>query len=224
VAAEARVDRNVSAPVSGHSRLPFEIDGPGGGRIAAGIDPQACMNGRCPASNLPSRLATRAASAPAISSRVQTPAAEPKWWPGCARAAVWVAARGMCRPLAAPAAAHRRHLTNAQKAEIALRALPHWPSADHDWRDWRKRIYAPVAAEVQLDGSRTYPQAPRRTPPPSLRLPRLGCAHPSKARRAVSPLVVLIPVKRLPPHRPSGLSKVSQTMRSCVVKRSLLRG
>ena len=30
------------------------------------------------------------------------------------------------------------------------------PWADHDWRNWRKRVYAPVAAEVQLDGSRPY--------------------------------------------------------------------
>ena len=30
------------------------------------------------------------------------------------------------------------------------------PWADHDWRNWRKRVYAPVAAGVQLDGSRPY--------------------------------------------------------------------
>jgi integrase len=30
------------------------------------------------------------------------------------------------------------------------------PWADHDWRNWRKRVYAPVAAEVHLDGSRPY--------------------------------------------------------------------
>jgi integrase len=30
----------------------------------------------------------------------------------------------------------------------------HW--ADHDWRNWRKRVYAPVADAVELDGSRPY--------------------------------------------------------------------
>jgi integrase len=30
------------------------------------------------------------------------------------------------------------------------------PWADHDWRNWRKRVYAPRATEVQLDGSRPY--------------------------------------------------------------------
>jgi integrase len=30
------------------------------------------------------------------------------------------------------------------------------PWADHDWRNWRKRVYAPVADAVDLDGSRPY--------------------------------------------------------------------
>jgi hypothetical protein len=30
------------------------------------------------------------------------------------------------------------------------------PWADHDWRNWRKRVYAPVADAVELDGSRPY--------------------------------------------------------------------
>jgi integrase len=30
------------------------------------------------------------------------------------------------------------------------------PWADHDWRNWRKRVYAPVAHGVRLDGSRPY--------------------------------------------------------------------
>ena len=30
------------------------------------------------------------------------------------------------------------------------------PWANHDWRNWRKRVYAPVAAGVQIDGSRPY--------------------------------------------------------------------
>jgi integrase len=29
-------------------------------------------------------------------------------------------------------------------------------STDHDWRNWRKRVYAPVADAVELDGSRPY--------------------------------------------------------------------
>jgi integrase len=30
----------------------------------------------------------------------------------------------------------------------------HW--ADHDWRNWRKRVYAPAAADAKLDASRPY--------------------------------------------------------------------
>jgi integrase len=59
-------------------------------------------------------------------------------------------------PLATDVAEWRLACGRPDGSTFVFPGLEGRPWADHDWRNWRKRVYAPVAEAVQLDGSRPY--------------------------------------------------------------------
>ena len=59
-------------------------------------------------------------------------------------------------PLATDVAEWRLACGRPDGSTLVFPGLEGRPWADHDWRNWRKRVYAPVADAAQPDGSRPY--------------------------------------------------------------------
>ncbi len=59
-------------------------------------------------------------------------------------------------PLASDLAEWRLACGRPDEGTLVFPRAEGQPWSDHHWRNWRKRVYAPVASEVQLDGSPPY--------------------------------------------------------------------